>query len=548
MNNNDNIIKYIDIPEKYIILDIKPSNNLNKQIYLVKNKEKENKYILIKYPIHLLSELEKNEIRIYSSLPFNENLLHCYEIIQNNDNIYLIIDNIENSNLNTFIDQNKGQLSENLIWNYLIQMLYSLYFLHNYQIIHNNIKPSNFYIFDNNLIKLGGFKFCEYNNEKIKYIQNSNDDNYIYSSPEIINQQDYSYNSDIYSLGLCIYEMCFDINEYYQNKNEFFNKILKGELHPLNENKYSDDLFQIIKDMLKIDKNERPKVEQLLNNSIILNHIYNPHKYLDVLSFCYEKKGFQFLNELNFNKLNKEKKYLIGLKKEYKLNHSPIINYNNINKNINKYYDNIISKYDNDSCLEINSYNNLNNQTSYKFIEFNNNNNYNYYDINLLYKTDSDINIKNNKKILNKRSNSFVSNNNKINNNNNINNLNNKAKSKTDLKKNKNTTNNNIQFINKNIIINNVKDSELKKFNNNKIVNINFNNKIFNKRNNNNFINQIQTLNKKYSLDFKTKFYQTQISKNSPLNLLENLFNKKNKKSSNLNINKKIQYKKLIKQ
>ena len=131
MNNNDNIIKYFDIPEKYLIIDIKSSNNSNKQIYQVKNKENDNKYILIKYPIHLLSELEKNEIRIYSCLPFNENLLHCYEIIKNTDNIYLIIDNIENSNLNIFINQNKGQLSEKLIWNYLIQMLYSLYFLHN---------------------------------------------------------------------------------------------------------------------------------------------------------------------------------------------------------------------------------------------------------------------------------------------------------------------------------------------------------------------------------------------------------------------------------
>ena len=554
MNNNDNIIKYFDIPEKYLIIDIKSSNNSNKQIYQVKNKENDNKYILIKYPIHLLSELEKNEIRIYSCLPFNENLLHCYEIIKNTDNIYLIIDNIENSNLNIFINQNKGQLSEKLIWNYLIQMLYSLYFLHNCQIIHNNIKTSNFFLFENNLIKLGGFNFCEYNNEKLEYIKNTKDDNYFYSSPEIINQQNYSYNSDIYSLGLCIYEMCFDINEYYQNKIEFLNKILKGELHPINENKYSDDLFQIIKNMLKIDKNERPNVEQILNDSIILNHIYNPHKYLDVLTFYPEIKGFQFLNELNLNILINEKKYLIGLNNENKLNQNQVINYNIINKNINKYYNSIISKNDDNDFLII-SYNNLNNQTNYKSSEFDYNN---YFDNKLLNRLDSDINIKNineinknNQKILNKRSNSFVSNKNNNNNNNNL--INNKAKSKTDLKKIKNEhnkKNNNIQFIDKNIFLKKIKDSELKKFNNNKIVNIHINNKIFNKRNNNNFINQPLTLNKKNSLEFKSKFYQTQISKNSPFNLIENLLNNKdkNKKLSSLNVNKKIKYKKIIKE
>ena len=81
---------------------------------------------------------------------------------------------------------------------------------------------------------------------------------------------------------MCIYEMCFSSSDFCQV--DFYSNLLKGKIN-FNENDiYSCELFEIISLMLKNNKLSRPNINQLLNNSIILNHIYNPMKYLNVLA------------------------------------------------------------------------------------------------------------------------------------------------------------------------------------------------------------------------------------------------------------------------
>ena len=149
-------------------------------------------------------------------------------------------------------------------------------------IIHHNIKNGNFFLYENNKIKLGGFNLCEYQKESLlKDLFSSL--NYFYSPPEIIKKESYDSNCDIWSIGMCIYEMCFSSSDFCQV--DFYSNLLKGKIN-FNENDiYSCELFEIISLMLKNNKLSRPNINQLLNNSIILNHIYNPMKYLNVLSF-----------------------------------------------------------------------------------------------------------------------------------------------------------------------------------------------------------------------------------------------------------------------
>ena len=272
-------------PSKYELIEI-IEHSKNKTISKVIEKETKKIYCMIRFNRNIgisekLTDFEMNEIRIYVSLPYHENLIHCYDIIED-EFYYLIVDYFEKKTLQQLIIKKNSPFEENIIWEFLIQMLYSIYPLHMNNIIHHNIKNGNFFLYENNKIKLGGFNLCEYQKESLlKDLFSSL--NYFYSPPEIIKKESYDSNCDIWSIGMCIYEMCFSSSDFCQV--DFYSNLLKGKIN-FNENDiYSCELFEIISLMLKNNKLSRPNINQLLNNSIILNHIYNPMKYLNVLSF-----------------------------------------------------------------------------------------------------------------------------------------------------------------------------------------------------------------------------------------------------------------------
>ena len=75
--------------------------------------------------------------------------------------------------------------------------------------------------------------------------------------------------------------MCFSSSDFCQV--DFYFTLLKGKINFIDNDIYSCKLFVIISLILKNNKLSRPNINQLLNNSIISNHIYIPMKYLNVL-------------------------------------------------------------------------------------------------------------------------------------------------------------------------------------------------------------------------------------------------------------------------
>jgi hypothetical protein len=122
--------------------------------------------------------------------------------------------------------------------------------------------------------------------------------------------------------------MCFSSCDFCQV--DIYSNILKGKINQINNEIYSFELYEIISLMLKNNKLSRPNITQILNNPIILNHIYNPMKYLDILSFGngWIEEKIPFLEDLDLRNYLKEK---ISIK-EIKNQNNKNINNNMINK------------------------------------------------------------------------------------------------------------------------------------------------------------------------------------------------------------------------
>ena len=110
-------------------------------------------------------------------------------------------------------------------------------------------------------------------------------------SPERIIGKEYSYSSDIWSLGLVIYELATG-NFPYQNGNDYLlqiKKIVEDPEPSLNDNgDFSEDLIHFVQGCLKKDPNERFSVPELLCHNWIVNNYDNDYDICEWLEMLFD--------------------------------------------------------------------------------------------------------------------------------------------------------------------------------------------------------------------------------------------------------------------
>jgi len=87
------------------------------------------------------------------------------------------------------------------------QMVMALHFIHMHKIIHRDIKSHNIFLMKSMQIKLGDFgiaKVLDSIESKARTVIGTP----YYFSPELCKAEEYGLKSDIWSLGVLLYELC----------------------------------------------------------------------------------------------------------------------------------------------------------------------------------------------------------------------------------------------------------------------------------------------------------------------------------------------------
>ena len=257
-DNNQFIGSTIDDYEKILFLGKGSFGEVNKVIFKKNNKI----YALKKVEISRMKDIDfkrltLNEIKLLPQLshPHIIKYLHSFK---DDENLYIILDYINNGDIETLIksyNDLKMQIPEEMIWNFLLQCMSGLVYLHDKGVIHRDIKPQNILLDNNMTIKLGDFGGSTIYKD-LGLIKNANEFQFThtyfgtldYMAPEVFNYLEYTEKADIYSMGATFFKIC-----HFQTPKSY-NKLSKEKKRKVS---YSEQLLNIIKLMLEEDMNKR---------------------------------------------------------------------------------------------------------------------------------------------------------------------------------------------------------------------------------------------------------------------------------------------------
>ena len=170
--------------------------------------------------------------------------------------------------------QKKKPFPETQILDYFTQICLALQHLHKKNIIHRDLKGGNVFLMQSGLVKLGDFGIAKGLKTSKEKAQTTVGTPY-YLSPEIINSKPYDTKSDIWSLGVLLYQMMtFKMPFNAQSLPLLSIKINRGVYSPP-PSVYSAELRDILKRCLSQDPEKRPSINDILQLPIIKDRINN---------------------------------------------------------------------------------------------------------------------------------------------------------------------------------------------------------------------------------------------------------------------------------
>jgi serine/threonine protein kinase len=142
--------------------------------------------------------------------------------------------------------------------------------IHDRKTIHRDLKSQNIFLTAKNEIKLGDFGIAKVLSQTREVAKTMVGTPY-YISPEIINSRPYSFATDIWSIGVILYEMCAGQAPFQaKTLNMLALKIVKGSYEPIPQ-KYSYELSQLLANLLIVDPQKRPSINKVLEMPILKN-------------------------------------------------------------------------------------------------------------------------------------------------------------------------------------------------------------------------------------------------------------------------------------
>lgn len=223
------------------------------KVYCAMDLENDNKYVTVKllknelFSNTSIREMFEKEANTAIKLK-HKNIISAQRLVEEKDRTYIILDYIEGQNLKDYLEKN-GPMNEEAAINVGLQIARALRFAHNNGYIHKDVKPQNIIIDNEMNAYLTDFGLATKDDEnpvkKGELVLGS----VYYFSPEHAKGEAVNMRSDIYSLGIVLYELLCGRLPF---EGDTTHEVIMGHLHqdPVSPNEYNRNISVAISQVI----------------------------------------------------------------------------------------------------------------------------------------------------------------------------------------------------------------------------------------------------------------------------------------------------------
>ncbi len=190
-----------------------------------------------------------------------ENVLSIYDFIYHGRSYYLVMEYVDGEDLRTLLDRH-SPFPIDIAVLIILEIARGLEYTHNQNIIHRDIKPGNILISRDGKVKLIDFGVAKDDNDSKLTMTGLIVGTPAYMSPEQAHGDPLTPQSDLYALGILLYEMLTGLKPFYgSNNTEILAKIIKGRYTsaPVLNPEIPRKIQRIIRKSLHRDRRRRYK-------------------------------------------------------------------------------------------------------------------------------------------------------------------------------------------------------------------------------------------------------------------------------------------------
>ena len=243
-------------------------------VYLVKHNTTKQTYACKKMKIYFRQSYDKqaiiNELKVLACHK-SKYIIKLEDAYVYNNHIHLVTEYAERGDMSKMLKRLKSRsryILEDTIKKYLFQICLGAQYLHNNNVIHRDIKTANIFLTKDNDIKLGDVGI-------IKILKTTNNYAYtnigtpFYMSPELYKNRRYTNKTDIWSIGVVLYElMTFKVPYNAENLAALKYKVSnqKWLLDDKFKQRYSKELVNLLYKILEPIPYNRYDINQILES------------------------------------------------------------------------------------------------------------------------------------------------------------------------------------------------------------------------------------------------------------------------------------------
>ncbi|CAL6005002.1 Kinase [Hexamita inflata] len=248
------------------------------EAHLIEHKQSQLKYVLKIINTSDMTMQDREDALSEAILlrRFNHpNIVSYHDMFSDITHIYIIMEYADAGDLRRFVETRalyNLPLTEDHVLYYFVQMLLALKHVHDKRILHRDLKGQNIFLTSFKAadgqtriqVKLGDFGLAKVLLNPNSLAKSQAGTPY-YLSPEIIRDTGYNNKSDVWSLGCLLYELC-TFQRVFDAKSlgNLLMKILNETQKPIDDTRFSQDLQDLLNQMLLKNPDQRPSIAQIL--------------------------------------------------------------------------------------------------------------------------------------------------------------------------------------------------------------------------------------------------------------------------------------------